>query len=177
MNLIIRHIIGYILGITVFVFLIPYGLYGLHQIETSFFNIAFINNMIIRIIIFIPIFVVGIFFVIWSNIYLLKIGKGGPANGFGIAISPRTKKLVTTGPYRYSRNPMVFGAFSLYFSISIILNSLVCLVLLIVMLLIASVYLKLSEERRLIKDFGQEYLDYRKNISMIFPMRRTRQNN
>ncbi|MBP6284153.1 MAG: isoprenylcysteine carboxylmethyltransferase family protein, partial [Paludibacteraceae bacterium] len=100
------------------------------------------------------------------------IGKGGPTEGLGVSISPQTKKLVTIGPYKYSRNPMVFGAFSLYVSIVIFLNSIIGLISLLILLLIAINYLRLSEEKRLYKDFGDEYIDYKKKVSMIFPIKR-----
>lgn len=113
---------------------------------------------------------------IWSNVFLFKIGKGGPADGLGVSISPQTKKLVTIGPYRYSRNPMVFGAFSLYVSIVIFLNSIISLISLLIFLFIAINYLRLSEEKRLLKDFGDEYMDYKKKVSMIFPIKRFKSN-
>jgi protein-S-isoprenylcysteine O-methyltransferase Ste14 len=111
---------------------------------------------------------------IWSNIFLFTIGKGGPADGFNISISPRSKKLVTTGPYRYSRNPMVFGAFSLYTSLGIFLNSVICLIIILIFVFFIIYYLRLSEEKRLLKDFGDEYLDYKNKVPMIFPGRRIR---
>ncbi len=44
----------------------------------------------------------GLGFVVWSNVSLLVAGKGGPADVFGVAISPRTRQLVTSGPYQFS---------------------------------------------------------------------------
>ena len=131
-----------------------------------------IDNLNLRIIVSLPILIIGLFFVIWSNIALFRIGKGGPADGFNIAISPRTEKLVIAGPYRYTRNPMVFGAFATYFSIGIYLNSLICLMVLILSLFLAIKYLKLTEEKRLYKDFGDEFLEYKKNVPMIIPFTR-----
>jgi protein-S-isoprenylcysteine O-methyltransferase Ste14 len=99
------------------------------------------------------------------------VGKGGPAEGLGIAISPKTKRLVTVGPYRYSRNPMVFGAFMLYVSVAIVCNSIVCLACLLIFLPFGIGYLKFSEETRLLKDFGDEFREYRKKVPMLFPVR------
>jgi protein-S-isoprenylcysteine O-methyltransferase Ste14 len=100
---------------------------------------------------------------------LFKIGKGGPTDGFNIAISPRTKNLVVTGPYRLSRNPMVFGAFSVYFAIGLFLFSALVLFTLAVFLGLSVVYLKQTEEKRLTRDFGEAYVAYRKKVPMIFP--------
>ena len=171
---IVRHIAGYTLGIAIFILLIPYGLSELSKFDHLVFKTCLINSGILRILISLPFFLVGVVFMIWSNIFLLKIGKGGPADGFNISISPRTKKLVVTGPYRYSRNPMVFGAFALYISIGIFLNSIICLVSILTCILFAVIYLKLTEEKRLLKDFGDEYEDYKNKVPMIFPIRRMR---
>ena len=167
----IRYIVGYILGFTVFLLLIPLGLNSLSKSDYLPVNIVLIESAILRYIISLLFFLVGASFMLWSNIFLFKIGKGGPADGFGISVSPRTKKLVTTGPYRYSRNPMVFGAFSLYTSIIIFLNSIIGLSCLLIFLPIGIIYLRVSEERRLFKDFGDEYLDYKNKVPMIFPLK------
>ena len=114
--------------------------------------------------------VTGIIFVIWSNIDLLIVGKGGPTDFFNKSISPRSKILVTKGPYRYTRNPMVFGINALYIAFSIFLNSLSALLFCLMFLSAIILYLKLSEEKRLLKDFGDEYLVYKKRVSMIIPL-------
>jgi protein-S-isoprenylcysteine O-methyltransferase Ste14 len=169
-----RLIIGYILGFTIFVVLVPFGLYKLSQSGFLFPGKVLICSDLARYIISSLIFIVGVWFAAWSNIYLLKIGEGGPFHGLGLSISPQTKKLVTIGPYRYSRNPMVFGAFTLYLSIVLYLNSIIGLILITVFLLLGVSYLKFSEEKRLIKDFGDEYIAYRKKVPMIFPIGRMR---
>lgn len=170
MKEILRHIIGYFFGLCVFILLIPYGLYELSRIDCLVIRFFQIDNSLLRILIFLPFFLTGIFFILWSNLYLLLIGKGGPAEGFNISISPKTAKLVTRGPYRYSRNPMVFGAFSLYISIAIFLNSFICLLSLLILLFFAIKYLIISEEKRLLRDFGDEYSAYKNKVSMIFPI-------
>lgn len=171
MKEIVQYIIGYIIGITIFLYLIPFGLYEVSKLNYLIGNVVLIKLTIPRIIISFIIFLIGIWFAIWSNIFLFIRGKGGPADAFGISISPRTKKLVTSGPYRYSRNPMVFGAFSIYISVAVFLNSIIDLIFLFVFLFIGIVYLKLSEEKRLLKDFGDEYIEYKKKVSMIFPLK------
>ena len=169
-----RYILGYLFGMTVFLFLVPFGLYELSKLDILFGNGVMIGSATVRIVVSLPVFFAGAFFAIWSNIYLFMIGKGGPAEGLGISISPRTKHLVTSGPYRYSRNPMVFGAFSLYVSIALFLDSMNGLVCLFAFLPVGIVYLKIFEEKRLLKDFGDEYIEYRRNVPMLFPLKRSR---
>jgi len=164
-----RHVIGYMIGISIFGILIPYGLTGYSNDSIPFFNFPLIENTIFRYILVFIFLLTGLLFMIWSNAALFMIGKGGPADGFGIAVSPRTEKLVIKGPYRYSRNPMVLGAFLFYFSIAIYKDSTGLLVILILCIPITILYLKLTEEKRLFHDFGNEFLEYRKKVPMIFP--------
>jgi protein-S-isoprenylcysteine O-methyltransferase Ste14 len=171
MNDKVRHIIGYTFGICMFILVIPYGIFQLSKADPRFFDSGLMDSAFLRTLAALPFFVTGLIFMVWSNVYLFKVGKGGPADGFNISISPRTKKLVTSGPYRFSRNPMVFGAFSFYISIGILLNSILCLTFLIIFLGMSVFYLKQTEEKRLLRDFGEEYKNYIKKVPMIFPVR------
>jgi len=166
---VIRHIIGYSIGIPLFAFVIPYGLYML-SIHDPLIQTNLNNYIVTRTLIALPFLIPGLIFMIWSNVALFSIGKGGPTDGFNIAISPRTKKLVIAGPYKYSRNPMVFGAFCTYFSIGLFMLSVTCLLVLSVCLLLVVFYLKNTEEKRLLRDFGDEYIQYQNRVPMIFPI-------
>jgi protein-S-isoprenylcysteine O-methyltransferase Ste14 len=168
----LRHIIGYTIGGTIFLMLIPYGLYRLSQVDPISQHIRIFYSVSIKNIFSFFFFLVGALFMVWSNIFLLKAGKGGPADGLGIAISPRTRKLVISGPYKYSRNPMVFGACSLYTSLVLFLHSLTGLACIALLLLLVIPYLKIFEEKRLLRDFGNNYLHYKKHVSMIFPLKK-----
>ncbi|MBN2016907.1 MAG: isoprenylcysteine carboxylmethyltransferase family protein [Candidatus Cloacimonetes bacterium] len=169
-----RYILGYAIGIIIFLGIIPYSLYELSKLDYLFTNKLLFNNKLLRYIISSLFCIAGAIFMLWSNIYLFKIGKGGPAEAYGISLSPKTKKLVKTGPYRYSRNPMVFGALTFYVSIAILLNSITGLICLCILLFIAIAYLKFSEEKRLLRDFGNEYREYKKNVSMLLPRKNTK---
>ena len=168
----VRYILGYTVSSAIFILLIPFGLFELSRVDPLVFETGFIDSRFIRAVISGPIFMAGVIFMIWSNLALFKIGKGGPTDAFNIPISPRTKKLVTVGPYRYTRNPMVFGGFSLYLAIGIFLNSRICLISVILFLLLMVINLKLTEEKRLLKDFGDEYTDYKNRVPMIFPVKK-----
>jgi protein-S-isoprenylcysteine O-methyltransferase Ste14 len=171
MNKNAKHIFGYLTGFTLFIVLIPYGFYKLSQLDDLFNGKVLIGVKALRLVLFSISFIAGIIFAIWSNLFLYKVGKGGPTDVFGVSVSPQTKKLVTTGPYRYSRNPMVFGTVSLYTSLVILLNSITGLIALTFYILLIITYLKRSEEKRLRKDFGEEYLAYKKKVSMLFPFK------
>jgi len=164
----LRYIAGYLAGGALFLVLIPYGLVRLSQLD-RIIAVEFPEFLAVRLLISLPAFLPGAVFMIWSNIFLFKIGKGGPAAGFDIAISPPTKRLVVSGPYRHSRNPMVFGAFSMYFAMGLFFFSVLSLAALTAFLGLARIYLKRSEEKRLLRDFGEEYAAYRNRVPMIFP--------
>ena len=166
---IIKHIKGYIIGFSLFIIFIPILIFNIARMPMPLFQITIFTLNYINYVIAIPLFLIGVVFAIWSNIDLFRIGKGGPTDVFNIVISPRTKKLVINGPYRYTRNPMVFGMNSIYLSIAIYLNSLISLIFVILFLLIIVIYIRLIEEKRLLKDFGNEYLEYKRDVSMIIP--------
>ena len=164
-----KHITGYLLGGLVFLILIPFLIYLISLMPSSSLggsgpHIRFINYSAAALL-----SLTGIVFAIWSNIDLLIAGKGGPADFFNKPISPRSKRLVTGGPYRYTRNPMVFGMNALYIALSIFLNSLSSLLFCLLFLSAVILYLKQTEEKRLIRDFGDEYLKYKNSVSMIIP--------
>lgn len=172
MKRVIRFILGYIAGISVFILLIPYGLFLLAGID-PLYRAGYNEHLALRLILSLPFFAAGTFFMAWSNIALVLTGKGGPTEGFNVEISPRTTKLVTSGPYRYTRNPMVLGAFLLYISGAVYLLSIVALAAIVVLYFIMQNYLKRSEEKRLTRDFGSNYESYRQNVPMILPFRIT----
>ena len=165
-------LIGYLAGGSLFFILIPYAFFQLSRLDYLLDYRMIISSMALRFAVTGVLLLIGVVFVIWSNILLFTIGKGGPADGFGVTISPRTQKLVIRGPYRYCRHPMVFGALTVYLSETIYLNSFMGLIALVILLSGVVLYLKNSEEKRLIKDFGAEYLAYKMKVPMIIPGRR-----
>lgn len=64
------------------------------------------------------IFTLGGVLSLWCVLLFFCHGKGTPA-----PIAP-PKRLVTMGPYRYTRNPMVAGLFSMLVGLGLLLNSL-----------------------------------------------------
>lgn len=108
--------------------------------------------------------VVGLFFLIWATVSQLKIGGGTPAP------NAPTQKLVILGPYKYTRNPIEFGALFYYFGIGILFGSLfhgiICMSL---GLIIGSSYHKFIEEKELLLRFGEEYERYRETTPFLIP--------
>jgi protein-S-isoprenylcysteine O-methyltransferase Ste14 len=107
---------------------------------------------------------------IWSLIYPIRIGRGHPLSEPGMEIQPKTTTLVTTGPYRYTRNPMVFGYWLMLPAMSFALNSTSFLFILFPCLLISSsLYIVLVEEPWTEKRFGPDYANYKKLTPRFIP--------
>jgi len=169
-QIVLRHIVGYLAGFSIFVAGIPFGLYLISMSLDRYLPINLIALVGLRISLSLLIGGVGIIFILWSNLWLFFVGKRGPADWFGTQISPRSQHLVISGPYRYTRNPMMFGALSFYFGLAVFFNSAICLGLVAALSVGASIYLKTVEEKRLLKDFGDAYQQYRKSVSMLVPL-------
>jgi protein-S-isoprenylcysteine O-methyltransferase Ste14 len=165
----LRHILGFVVGLGLFGVAVPLGIFYLTQAIDHSLGLERFGPPVLRVVLGLPFLLLGLLFVLWSNIFLVVRGRGGPTDGFGVVISPRTEKLVVTGPYRYTRNPMVFGAFSAYLSMVLFLGSLGGLAVLALFLPLFVFYLKRVEEERLVRDFGEAYREYQRKVSMIIP--------
>jgi protein-S-isoprenylcysteine O-methyltransferase Ste14 len=73
-------------------------------------------------------------------------------------------KLVTDGPFRYSRNPLYVALTLMYAGIAIIANSLWALLLLIPVVLFMTAFVISREEAHLQRTFGEEYERYRARV-------------
>ena len=158
---IIREIVGYVLGLVVFVGLIPF----LMWLASSRPDIM-ATTPVWLIVIGLALAVVGLALSLWSIIHMRQVGKGNPFDAFGHEVAPRTQHLMTDGPYRFSRNPMLLGIFILLIGVIMILRSwqAVLIFLLFVVIMLRQVA---SEEKRLAKDFGDEYAEYCKHTRRI----------
>jgi len=111
---------------------------------------------------------VGVFWIGWAWSYLLFVGQGLPLEVFGRALHP-TRALVTTGPYSYTRNPMVLGVLFILLGVAFFRGSVSGFVLVPVIAFGAWLYLALFEERGLVARFGEDYLRYRGAVPLLFP--------
>lgn len=75
-----------------------------------------------------------------------------------------TKKLVVDGLYRFSRNPMYLGVLMILIGETVYFQSIYLSFYLIVIFLAFSVFIRLHEEPRLLRDFGLEYQQYCKKV-------------
>ena len=75
-----------------------------------------------------------------------------------------SNKLIISGPYKYSRNPLYLGFILIGLGYSLIFDSLSSLVLLTIGSVFGHFYVILHEEKTLVKAFGKEYLKYKEKV-------------
>jgi protein-S-isoprenylcysteine O-methyltransferase Ste14 len=161
---------GYIIGGSIVIVVLPTIFYLGSQKLDSYFGASLIEDSTIRFFLSFILFATGLLFSLWSIIIQNKVGKGGPFEGYKISVSPKTQKLNVTGPYKYTRNPMLFGACLLYFSLSLFFNSLTFLLFVFLFTVFMVIFVRNTEEKRLLADFGEEYKAYRKRTSLFIPL-------
>ena len=150
---------GYLIGFIVFICGIPFFMFLLA---------GRIYPGAGRMICCIVLAAAGIGLSVWSIVYMKRVGQGNPLDAFDHEIGPRTKKLMTDGPYRICRNPMLLGVFIFYAGLQILLLSWKALLLFAIFVLIMLYQVK-KEEQRLERDFGREYLEYKKKTPALLP--------
>jgi protein-S-isoprenylcysteine O-methyltransferase Ste14 len=107
--------------------------------------------------------VFGLFLMLLSITYFLRV-RGTP-----VPLSP-PPKLITTGPYRFARNPMLTGIFIQLFGLGIALGSLSLTLIFTPLFIIMNVWeLKKVEEPELVRRLGEAYVEYKKRVPMFFP--------
>ena len=157
------HIFGYLLGLLIFVIGIPALMWLVSGRPWSY-----VPDSLVQCIPGIFLAVCGLALSVYSIVYMRIVGKGNPFDAYGHEVAPRTKHLMTNGPYRLCRNPMLVGIYIYDAGVLVWLWS--ALPLLVVMAEVALLTLQvLSEEKRLEKDFGQDYLDYKKRVGRFMP--------
>jgi len=164
-----KMILGHIVGGLLVIVLMPSIIYIITSLFDNVYRIEIIQNMIIRWIIIIILLVIGLIYGIWSVIIQNTIGQGGPVEIGNIEISPKTKNLVVSGPYKYTRNPMLFGTLLIYLAFALFINSITSVVLVSAIFVFMLTVVVKMEEKRLLKDFGNQYEEYRKKVSMFIP--------
>ena len=116
-----------------------------------------------RLPVSIPVMAVGAAVTAWSGFHFLKV-KGTP-----VPFNP-PPEVVTTGPYRYARNPMLTGVFLFLFGLGFAFGSLSLVLFFTPLFIVINVWeLKQIEEPELVKRFGDEYTDYLRRTPMFIP--------
>lgn len=144
--------------------------FGIWLSPQDSFTIPFLQNFSIQIpllnvtiylvnfLIFIPFFITGSWFGI----------KGVIQTSLKVAETHRTERIVTSGVYSIVRHPQYLGGILAHIGFSFLLSR--SYSLLVTPLVIAIIYLiSWKEENELIKEFGQNYEDYKNYVPMLVP--------
>ena len=157
-----RNAFGYILGFLVFVAGIPALMWWV-----SGRNLTWVPPLPLAIISIVLMFL-GLALSIWSIVYMKNVGKGNPMDAFNHEGAPRTSQLMTDGPYKICRNPMLLGVFLYYLGVVIFLHSWQAIVIFAAYIAIMMVQVS-REEKRLESDFGEAYKEYKKKTKKLIP--------
>ena len=128
--------------------------------QELFIRLPVLNTTIplFHLVFFAPFFAVGAWFGI----------KGVAKTTLKVAETHRAMKIVTTGVYSIVRHPQYLGGLLAHLGFSFLLSGLYSL--LSTPLIVTLVYfISMKEESELIKEFGGEYLTYRKKTPMLLP--------
>ena len=164
-----KMILGYIAGGLLVIVLTPSIIYIITSLLDYVYRIEIIQSATIRWVIIMLLLVIGLIYGIWSVIIQNTVGQGGPLEIGNIEISPKTKNLVVSGPYKYTRNPMLFGTLLMYLAFALFINSITSVVLVSAIFAFMLTVVVKMEEKRLLKDFGDQYKEYQKTVSMFIP--------
>ena len=148
-----REILGYLLGGVVFVLLVPWGMWLLSGRPELWCGLSW------RVAVAWGMMAAGLALSVWTIVYMRRKGDGNPMDAFGHEVAPRTRYLMTEGPYRLNRNPMLTGIFVYLAGLCLWLWAWQAVAAFAVFVIIMLLQVR-SEEKRLRRDFGEAYEDY-----------------
>jgi protein-S-isoprenylcysteine O-methyltransferase Ste14 len=99
----------------------------------------------------------GLALAAWASMRFRKEGTGFQLQGGGSV-------LVTSGPFRFSRNPMYLGMLIWLIGLAVLLGSLVAFLFPILFFLLASLFVIPLEEKRLEQTLGEQFVDYKRHV-------------
>lgn len=158
----LKETFGYALGFVLFVVLIPVLMWFCSKMP------AISWPPIVRLVLALCFAIDGLTMSIWAIVYMRRVGDGNPMDAFGHEVAPRTKHLMTDGPYRLSRNPMLTGIFIYLIGCCLWLETWQSVVVFVAFVIIMLVQVR-TEEERLRRDFGEEYENYCKKVGRFLP--------
>ena len=154
-----RDIAGYLIGLILFVILIPLLMWKIS---------GEVHPGTVQAVCLVVLAVIGIGLSVWSIVYMKKVGKGNPMDAFNHEVAPRTVNLMTDGPYKICRNPMLLGVFIYYIGLLIFLASWKAVIVFVLYFVIMMVQVS-REEKRLEEDFGDAYKEYCAGTKKLIP--------
>ena len=160
-----KHILGYFLGFAIFIVGIPALMWLVSGMPAP------ADIPVGRLYLSALIAIAGLSLSVWSIVYMKRVGKGNPFDAMGREIAPRTRHLMTDGPYKMSRNPMLLGTYLYYAGVVVALWTWWALLVFAAVAGLMMLQVR-SEEKRLEADFGEEYLEYKKRTGRFITLKK-----
>ena len=156
-----KNAFGYFLGFLVFVAGIPAVMWWVsgHPFPWAPMWLKAVPALILMVI--------GLALSIWAIVHMKRVGEGNPFDAYNHEVAPRTKHLMTDGPYRFSRNPMLVGIYIYDLGLLLWLQSGWSLLVFAVEVIFLTLQVR-AEEKRLEADFGDEYRAYKARVPRYF---------
>jgi protein-S-isoprenylcysteine O-methyltransferase Ste14 len=110
--------------------------------------------------------VVGLGLFVWTNTLFDRTGKG--TLGIGELLGEPVH-LVVRGPYRHVRNPMITGVVCILLAEAAITAATPLLLWAVAFFAVVAVFIRGWEEPHLVKRYGAEYVEYRRNVPAWIP--------
>jgi hypothetical protein len=111
---------------------------------------------------FLPLMIWGYLQYRLCGLYRIKYGGGGP----GLGTPP--ERLVSTGPYAYSRNPMYLGHIIFLIGLTLVLQSWFAALITITVALWFH-FRVIGDEKKLVERLGQPYVNYSTSVKRWVP--------
>jgi protein-S-isoprenylcysteine O-methyltransferase Ste14 len=142
-------------------FLVLIGIFLSEEVSSDLMQLRVIPDGIAPGLLGIVITVIGLGFAVWARIHLGKNWSSGP----GIKVD---HTLIRTGPYQFVRNPIYTGILFGYAGTAIVIGELwaFCMVLFILAVILMKIQ---AEEKFLLDEFGEAYIQYRKEVKALIP--------
>lgn len=164
----IGAVLGMISGWGFFIFLIiiwiaPQPQFSIPILQETMIIIPLLDFLILEI----PIthFVLGIIFTIpgaWLGV------KGVSEIGLKVSETHKPERVITIGLYSRMRHPQYTGAMLAHIGITFLLSSFYSL-LVTPLVIFINYILCWKEEKELVKEFGEDYVQYQKSVPMFIP--------
>jgi protein-S-isoprenylcysteine O-methyltransferase Ste14 len=121
-----------------------------------------------RITISILLSLIGSYYVLESIRILLLKGQGIPLGD--MFPKEQSSKLITSGVYAHTRNPMLFGYLLCIISLGLLRNSIsIAFIIPIIFTVLWTIWLKVKEEPELGNRFGELYIKYKEKTPFLIP--------
>lgn len=136
------------------------------SVQEVFLEIIFPENPIIIFpynLIGLLIGVLGFTLIIWANYTLLQKISLEEREPFH-----KPSALVLNGPFQFSRNPVYLSVIMMALGLAMFLGSLILFIFPPILFIVFYRFLIRWEEKKLEETFGEEYLDYKRNVRRWF---------